>query len=271
MEETDASPTGVSVADRLYVRRRVVLLGASNLIRGLTTVLRIAYRLWGGPLDVLAACGLGRSYGLRMPFLWRELPAIADCGLWQAVAHRPSARTAALLTDVGNDLLYDVPVPRIIAWVEACLDRLLRAGARVVLTPLPLCSVTAVSRARFLALRSLLFPGCRLSYATVLDRAIDLDQRLRLLAKTRGAVIVEHRPEWYGFDPIHIRWRRRLAAWGNILAPWTDGARADEVPVHLGRWFRLRLVPERRWLFGREQHHSQPCCQLPDGTTLALY
>ena len=253
-------------------RRVVVMLGASNLMRGLATALGIAYRLWGGPLDVLAACGLGRSYGLRMPFLWRELPGIADCGLWQALAQRPSAPTAALVTDIGNDLLYDVPVPHIVAWVETCLDRLLRAGARVVLTPLPLCSVVSVSRARFLAVRSILFPGCRRSYATVLNRATDLDRRLRSLAETRGAVLVEHRPEWYGFDPIHIRWRRRLAAWGSILAPLSEEARADEVSVQHRRWLRLgRLVPERRWLFGWEQHTSQPCCQLADGTTLALY
>jgi hypothetical protein len=242
------------------------------LTRGLATVLPISYRLWGGPLDVLAACGLGRSYGLRMPFLWRELPAITECGLWQALAQRPSAPTAALLTDIGNDLLYDVPVAQITAWVEACLDRLVRTGARVVLTPLPLCTVATVSRARFLLLRNLLFPGCQLPHAIVLKRAIDLNQRLRSLAETRGAVLVEHRPEWYGFDPIHIRRPWRRVAWSTMLGPWSEEAAADDVPVPFRRQLRLgRLVPERRWLFGREQYRSQPCCQLADGTTLALY
>jgi hypothetical protein len=268
----NASPAGGPIANGLSSPRRVVLLGASNLACGLATVLPIANRLWGSPLDILAACGLGRSYGMRMPFLWRELPGIAECGLWQALAQRPAAPTAALVTDIGNDLLYDVPVPQIAACVETCLDRLVHMGARVVLTPLPLCAVASVSRARFLVLRNILFPRCRLTYAIVLERAIDLDQRLRFLAKSRGARIVEHRPEWYGFDPIHIRRPCRRAAWGKILAPWSEEVPADSVPVRLGRRLRLgRLLPERRWLFGRERYLSQPCCQLADGTTLALY
>jgi hypothetical protein len=247
--------------------RRAVLLGASNLRRDLRTVVETSRRMWGRPLEILAACGLGRSYGMRMPFLWRELPGIAECGLWQALASRPSAPTAALVTDVGNDLLYDVPVPQIAAWVEACLDRLRQMGARVVLTPLPLCNVALLSRRRFLLLRSVLFPGCRLPYGTVMERALDLDRRLRLLAQRWGAVLVEHRAEWYGFDPIHIRRTRSTSAWSEILAPWSEA-----VSQASARKIRLSsLVAERQWIFGRERHRPQPCCRLADGTTLALY
>jgi hypothetical protein len=264
--------------------RRVVLLGASNLTRSLATVLAIAYRMWGGPFDVLAACGLGRSYGLRMPFLWRELPGIVECGLWQAWARRPPAPTVALLTDIGNDLLYDVPVPKVVSWVETCLDRFVRAEARVVLTPLPLCSVANLSQTRFLIMRTLLFPGCRLPYATIMQRAIDLDQCLRSLAQTRGAMLVEHRPEWYGFDPIHIRRQHRQAAWAEFLAPLEapafqpggePGRAGDlDLPAHLllrGRLHLGLLRPERQWIFGRERQKAQPCRQWADGTTLSLY
>jgi hypothetical protein len=216
-------------------------------------VVETGRRLWGRPLDVLTACGLGR-------------------GLWQALARRPPAPTAALVTDIGNDLLYDVPVAQIAAWVEVCLERLMRTGARVVLMPLPLCSVAALSRKRFLVLRSVLYPRCRLAYRTVLERTFALDRRLRLLAQTWGAVMVEHRPEWYGFDPIHIRRPRCPAVWSEILAPWSNITAREVAPVPLGRWLRLgRLVPERRWICGWEWHSVQPCCQLADGTTLALY
>ena len=56
--------------------------------------------------------------------LGRELPGITTCGLWDALAARPPARTAALVTDVGNDLLYGAPVAAILDWVAECLDRL---------------------------------------------------------------------------------------------------------------------------------------------------
>ena len=255
--------------------RRVVLLGASNLTRGLATVLELARRQWGGPLDVLAACGLGRSYGLRMPFFCRELPGIVECGLWNALAQRPPAPTVALLSDIGNDLLYDVPVPQIVTWVEACLDRLFRTGTRVVLTPLPLCSVTGISRARFLLLRSLLFPGCRLPYAVLMERTRDLDQRLRSLALTRGAVLVEHRQEWYGFDAIHIRRPHRGAAWAEMLAPFVGQAEQPDEGRPQATQPDLRrlafLAPDRQWIFGRERRRLQPCRRLADGTTLSLY
>jgi hypothetical protein len=266
------SPCGSSGLIAQIPGRRAILLGASNLRRDLAIVLETGCRLSGQPLEVLAACGLGRSYGMRMPFLWRELPGITECGLWQALADRPSLPTAALVTDIGNDLLYDVPVPLIAAWVEACLDQLRQTGARIVLTPLPLCNLNTLSRRRFLLFRSILFPGCRLRYATVLERAFALDRRLRSLAQSWDAVLSEHRPEWYGFDPIHIRRSRSPVAWLEILAPWSDAAPQETSPLPLRHGLRLgRLVPECRWIFGREQHGAQPCCRRADGTTLALY
>jgi hypothetical protein len=35
-----------------------------------------------------------------------------------------------LVTDIGNDLLYEVPVDRIVDWVDQCLDRLKAINAR---------------------------------------------------------------------------------------------------------------------------------------------
>src|SRR3954454_10484116 len=155
--------------------RRVVFLGASNVTRGLSALVETACRLWGRPLDVLAACGHGRSYGLCKGVLWVGRPGIAVSGLWEALARRPPAPTAALVTDVGNDLLYGASAADIAGWVGECLARLRAAGARVVLTPLPLDTIAGLRPARFLLLRSILFPGCRLPYAAVREQAFDLD------------------------------------------------------------------------------------------------
>jgi len=258
--------------DKRTPPRRVILLGASNVALALPAVMKAAFRVWGRPLDVLAAFGHGRSYGQRRALLWRELPGIAECGLWQALEQRQPAPTAALVTDIGNDLLYEAPVTEILGWVDACLDRLQRVEAQVVLTPLPLCSIVTLSKAKYLLLRSILYPACRLAYATVLGRAFDLDERLRALARQRAVRVAEPRPEWYGFDKIHIHRRARLAAWGEILASWSSQPRVTAT-MPAGS-FPLRpwlLAPERRWIFGRERHTAQPAGKFPDGTTLALY
>src|SRR5260370_20504699 len=60
--------------------RRVVLLGASNVTRGLSTAVGTALRLAGGPLELLAAVGHRRSYRTRRPPLFRGLPALLECG-----------------------------------------------------------------------------------------------------------------------------------------------------------------------------------------------
>jgi hypothetical protein len=249
------------------------LLGASNLARGISTALETARCVWGRPLDVLAAFGHGRSYGMRMGILGYEQPGIVECGLWDALARRPTGATAALVTDIGNDLLYEVPVSQIAAWVETCLERLARASARTVLTALPLCSLATLSRGRFLFLRTILFPRCRLGHAAVLERAQELDRRLRALAKAYGARIADHQPAWYGLDPIHIRRRCWARAWHGILSGWNDEAQAEGLARgSLRRWLYLRrLAPQRRWLFGRERCHAQPAGALADGTQLAVY
>lgn len=153
------------------------------------------------------------------------------------------------------------------------MDRLRRAEALVVLTPLPLRSIATLSKAKYLLLRSILYPACRLAYSTVLERAFDLDERLRALARQRAICVAEPRPEWYGFDKIHIRRRCRLTAWSEILAAWSPSRPRGTASISAG-WspFRPRLpAPERRWIFGRERHTAQPAGRFPDGTTLALY
>jgi hypothetical protein len=252
--------------------RRVVLLGASNLTRGLSTAVETARLVWERPLDVLAALGHGRAYSSASAMLWRELPGIAESGLWASLAQRPRLPTAALLTDVGNDLLLEMLPWQVARAVEECVDRLQGVGACVVLTPLPLESVAALSPTRFLVLRSILYPTCRLRLPDLLERARELDERLRDLARARGLTLVDHRRAWYGFDPIHIRRHYLARAWRELMSPWSSEVKPPLARGSLRRWLYLRsLAPERRWLFGREYRRTQPAGRLPDGTVVSLY
>ncbi len=182
--------------------RRVVLLGASNLTRGISTVVETAQRVCGGgSLEVLSALGHGRSYGITSTVLGRTLPSILECGLWEALEARSDVPTAALVTDIGNDLMYQVEAPQIVAWVETVLERLQRAGARVSMTLLPVDSLLSVSPRRYYFFRSLMFPRCRLSFAEAGDRARQLHDRLQAVGQARRATgsaagrVVRHRPD----------------------------------------------------------------------------
>jgi hypothetical protein len=264
-------PARTSVSTPSSVRR-AILLGASNVDRGLPTVVETALLCGGGPLELFLACGRGRSYGIESRFMGRVLPGITECGLWQALASRPAMPTSALLTDIGNDLLYEVPVRQIAGWVEACLDRLLAMQARPVITALPLANVAGLSPARFKFFRTMFFRRCGLSLEQVSDATRQLDEQIQQIARARGVPLIDPRSTWYGFDPIHIRFGSVPAAWCEILAPWNTGAPLQGRPMSWLAWCRMqRLKPERCWVRGIERQTTQPALRCADGTTVWLY
>jgi hypothetical protein len=252
--------------------RRVVFLGASNLTRSFRTALATAHSYCGGPLEVFAALGHGRSYGMASRVLWRGLPGIRECGIWQALAQVPPAPTAAAVTDIGNDLLYGAAPATIAEWVAEALVRLAAQNARTTMTMLPLASVARMREWQFHVASRCLFPKCRLGFAEMLDRAQDLNARLRALAAAHGVTTAELPAAWFGFDAIHLRRGAWREAWSEILADWRDDERVVAHANFSHSKFALRsLKPAERRMFGKPQRFAQPCATLRDGTTIALY
>ena len=159
------------------------MLGASNLALSLPTVVATAREALGGPLQFMATPGHGRSYGMSTSFMRRRLPGIVSCGLWDELARRPEVPTVALITDIGNDLVYDASIDQIVDWVGACLKRLDAVGARVVMTRLPMESLHRTSPRRYWFLRKLFFPGNRTPLDTMLDRAAALNHQIEALGR----------------------------------------------------------------------------------------
>lgn len=258
-------------------RSRVVLLGASNLTLGFRTAVDTARAVLGGPIDLLAAHGPGRSFGRPSCVLGRGLPGILQCGLWNALGPPDHGRpTYAFVTDVGNDLVYGASPGTIVEWVECCLERLGAVGARTSLALLPSASLERLGRLRYHVFRAVLFPGRDLSYADALAGSRRLQDSLASLAERSGVRTVVPGPGWYGFDPIHVRRSRRRRAWRKMLASWEDGDRPEKQAA-LRRAHRRApagLVlrrPERWKLFGRDLYREQPAAVLADGSTIRLY
>lgn len=248
---------------------RVVALGASNLTRGLQTVVSTARAAWGPGVEILAALGHGRSYGARSRVLFRSLPGILESGLWRELESRPRVATRALVTDVGNDILYGYSPGQTLAWVGEVLGRLRRVTDDIVVTDLPVAGIRRLSRPKFLALRSILVPSCRLSLSHVLERAVLVNDGLEELSAAHGARLAHLDPAWYGFDPIHIRPSLWRAAWQQILGAQPP---ASAMRVSVAESLGLYLMrPERRRMFGREQFTPQTGLALPSGGRVWLY
>jgi hypothetical protein len=249
---------------------RVVLLGASNVTLSFQIVTRLIRAGFDGRLDVRAAVGHGRSYGAWSSVAIRSLPGIVECGLWNSLRDAEPARTYALLTDVGNDLMYGSSPRQIGHWVETCLNRLCESGTHIIVTRLPLASAANLSAWRYHLVRTSFFPTHPpISWKEMLRRAQELDERLAAAAAHCKAAVIVPPPEWYGFDPIHIRWTHRAQAWAHILSAW-PGWRRPAGQIKARGLSLMGRRPERLRLLGYEAGTPQPVVVRPDAT-LSLF
>ena len=256
-----------------HPKRRVILLGASNLRRSLPRVVRLAQSIWQEPLEIMAAIGHGRSFGQDSWVLGRKIPGILSCRLWDDVQRRPTLPTSALVTDIGNDILYEVAPNRLIGWVAECLDRLVRIDAHTVVTELPVASVSRLSQGRFLLMRTLFYPRSRLTLAAAQSSVAEINAEVVKLAKERKQTVFPVQNRWYGFDPVHVLRRYHRQMWSEILLRW----RPDQPLSELGRsslaesLYLVTLSPRERKFFGFSRWRVQPSGVLSDGSTVSLY
>lgn len=247
---------------------RVIALGASNLTRALYTVVSTARAAWTPDIELVAALGLGRSYGMRSSVLGRAVPGILESGLWPAVDAMPAAETIGLVTDVGNDIMYNVEVPEILAWVREAVRRLERHASSIAISGLPVEGERRLNEWQFRWLRHIIVPSCRLTHDELRRRAAEVNDGLRAIAAERGHRFVALESSWYGFDPIHIRHRHWRTAWSRILGVPADAAWRGS----LGEAARLHLRrPERQWVFGVEMRRAQQGAPLSGGGRVWLY
>lgn len=249
---------------RAAMAESFVVLGASNVSRGLARLAAALRARAPGPVELFVAAGHGRGYGVNTRVAWRRLPAIRTSGLWRALDRERVARPAALVTDVGNELLYGLGVTAVATAVRDAVERLRDRGGRVAITGLPLGSIAGVGPVRYRLMRTVYVPGCQLSRAAIKDAALWLDDELRTIAAATGSVFLEQPAAWYGFDAIHVRrsrlaelWQRAGDAWG--LPPARHQPRAQLVD-----WAVLGAKPaEVRSLVGRTLLTRQPVVARP--------
>lgn len=244
--------------------QKVILLGASNVSIGFPLIVNLLRSGFDGPLHLYAAEGHGRSYGIWSNIGPRSLPSIRDAALWNLLAAEQHQDThpKALITDIGNDLMYQMPPQKIAGWLGECIERLLESNTEILMTMLPMGSVEKLSWLRYYIFRSALFPANRISFDDLGKLVGELNERIRELTTVFPVTPLEPPGDWYGLDPIHIRRRCRLPAWSHYFSHWSNWQRHDEqLPQILSTIRSRRLKPYARRWFGREQLFAQPAWQ----------
>ena len=245
------------VTDQWPNCRRVVVLGASNVTLALPLIIDLIRSGFAGPLQLDIGDSHGRSYGQWTTIPFRSVPGHLESEIW-APENPASGPVHAIVTDVGNDLVYDNSVDQTTEWVQQCVESLREQRSEIVMTGLPLSSIEALGPWRYRLFKTMFFPGCRLSLDEIRSRAIDLNDRVAAIATAADAQLLEQPSSWFGFDPIHVARRQREIAWRQILGGLTDWRPATKfAPSPLRQKLRYWLAkPQRFRRFGkvRESH-----------------
>lgn len=253
---------------------RIILLGASNLTLSLRLVIHLMQQRCSGPSDIFAAVGHGRAYGVSSQMLGRGLPGIAECGLWQQLDGMESRATVALLTDIGNDILYGVAPERILRSIEWCITKLQQQSAEVVVTDLPMATVECLSERRYSVFRALFYPSCHLSKDETISRAKTVHAGLVDMAAQRHFNLYEQAPVWFGWDGIHVNYWQRKGYYQDIVEQFPDHFEhfesIEDQQKFLQTWQR-RPQFAYKTVFGQALYCSQPSGQLADGSSVFKY
>ncbi len=264
----------------------VVLLGASNLSLALPQAMRHAVsRLPDRRLSLYVAHGPGRSYGIDAGLAGVRFTGLSGCGLFRALEEEMESQEQtegwALLTDVGNDILYRSGVDAILSWAGEIVERLRKGGLKVGVTSLPIASIKALPSWKYRLIRPLLFPFRPMPREEVLRQVDLLEEGLADIVASQGARLLPTRAEWYGADHIHLRKRCRAEAtraWldGLLLTPDARKEKEDTAPEASNRLrvsnLRLRFhrPAEYAW-FCRKRRRPQKGLRLTENARLYCY
>jgi hypothetical protein len=226
---------------------RFVVLGASNVSRGLArlaaTVRARAGTHAAGPADLFVAAGHGRGYAVTSRVGLRRLPSILASGLWRALDREQVAAPAAVVMDVGNELLYGLR------------DR----GGRIVILGLPLAGIARVGPLRYRLMRTVYVPGCPLALGAIQEGATWLDEELRAIAADAGATFIEQPAAWYGFDALHVARPRLDDLWQRVGDAWALPPAASRPRATFSDWAAVgRRAAEVRSIGRRMRRTPQP-------------
>lgn len=251
----------------------LVAVGASNLSRGLPALAAAAACRTAGPWDLFVAAGHGRSYGANSRVWMRRLPSILWCGLWRALDRETTGGGVhAVITDVGNDLMYGFSVEQVADWVRETARRLAERRATIAMTRLPLESVGRVGETRYRVLRTLYVPGCTLSLGQLKNSAHRLDAALVGIAHEHGAAIIDQPGDWYGIDAIHLRRRSLHSLWEKVCDAWGLPPSPRPPRVRLRDWAAIgSRAAEVRMVAGLPRFTPQPCAIHRARSCLWLY
>ena len=192
----------------------LILLGASNLSRAYYGFIKYLERcLYPRPVRFFNALGPGRAYCAEGGLLNFVYPPIGTCGILAAARGAPASRAVALVTDIGSDIMYDVPTEKIIAGLADLFEKLHAIDAAILATAIPQSLEKELDGFRFWCLRTLFYPKSRVGREQVARAVCEINRFLKTSANIR---LISGLEDYYGVDKIHFSLFKSHRAWTRI-------------------------------------------------------
>jgi hypothetical protein len=197
----------------------LVFMGASNLSRGCFALSRhMRACLHPRKVEVLIASGPGRAYCTSGGLLSVTYPPIQSSEIFEVALNKSECgyQVVALVTDIGNDIMYGVPAEQLIETVQRVFEKLQSMNAKIFYTMLPSAfEEKGVHPIWFYILRSLLLPFSRVSYD---EATAGITATNRFLKESAGKYghIVPDMDRYLGLDEIHYGWLKAHNAWSHV-------------------------------------------------------
>lgn len=193
-----------------------ILLGASNLSRAYQGLVHYLERgLHPRPVRFLNALGPGRGYCAPGGLLNVVYPPIGACGILDSACMAGEERILALVTDIGNDIMYDVPAAQIIDSLDKLFAQLKERGADILVTVIPRYLEKAMDDFHFRCLRAAFFPKSRVEMHSATSAVREINSFLQAEATGR-ITLISGLEDCYSFDKIHFSPIKMHRAWTRI-------------------------------------------------------
>ena len=195
-----------------------VFLGASNLARGYSALADCLVRcLAPDPVEILHAMGPGRGYCARGGVFNITYPPIGSCGILKSAINRAQGarHVVAFITDIGNDIMYDVPVSEITSCLDTLFQNFEALGFDVIVNPIPLDFSEDVSKRQFRILRSVFYPHSSVGYSKAANAVTTVNGFLRDSVCGRIHLLPSMK-NFCGVDKIHYSIFRSHKAWSQV-------------------------------------------------------
>jgi hypothetical protein len=195
-----------------------ILLGASNLARSFHGLKCCIERcILPRTAIFLHAMGPGRGYVSRGGILNAAYSPIINSGIFKAARSKKikKQKVVALITDIGNDIMYNVSLDKIIDSLQHIFNVLDEIGANIVITSIPVDLENDISEFHFQILRKIYFPKSSVKYSQASNNIKAINQFILKTSKQKITVMHDMK-RFSGIDKIHHSIFKSPLAWSHI-------------------------------------------------------